>query len=119
MFHQWNIEPQFRDTKDMHFGMGLSETSISDPQRRDRLLLISALAVIILTFLGAAGEKLGMDRYIKVNTVKRRTLSLFRQGCHYFNKLMRMKLEEAEKFVQCFVDLLLEHQSLKLILWII
>jgi hypothetical protein len=116
---RWGIEPQFRDTKDMHFGMGLSETSISDTQRRDRLLLISALAVIILTLLGAAGERLGMDRYIKVNTVKRRTLSLFRQGCHYFNKLMRMKLEEAKKFVECFNDLLLENQSLKSILWVI
>lgn len=116
---RWGIEPQFRDTKDMHFGMGLSETSISNPQRRDRLLLISALAVIILTLFGATGEKLGMDKYIKVNTVKRRTLSLFRQGCHYFNKLMRMKLEEAKKFVKCFTDLLLEHQSLKSILWVI
>jgi hypothetical protein len=62
--------------------MGLSGTSISDPNRRHRLLLISALAVVILTLLGATGEKLGMDRYVKVNTVKRRTLSLFRQGCH-------------------------------------
>jgi hypothetical protein len=26
---RWGIEPQFRDTKDLHFGMGLSETSIS------------------------------------------------------------------------------------------
>ena len=116
---RWGIEPQFRDTKDIHFGMGLSATSISNTQRRDRLLLISALAVIILTLLGAAGEKLGMDRYIKVNTVKRRTLSLFRQGCHYFNKLMRMKLEEAKKSVECFIDLVIEHQSLKSILWII
>jgi Transposase DDE domain len=36
---RWGCEPQFRDTKDLHFGMGLSETSISDIQRRDRLLV--------------------------------------------------------------------------------
>ncbi len=45
----------------------------------------------------SAGEKLGMDKYVKVNTAKRRTLSLFRQGCHYFNKLIRMQLDEAKK----------------------
>lgn len=116
---RWGIEPQFRDTKDIHFGMGLSATSISDPGRRDRLLLISALAVVILTLLGAAGEKLGMDKYVKVNTVKHRTLSLFRQGCHYFNKLIRMQLDEAKKFIQCFTELLLENQSLQAILWVI
>ena len=116
---RWGIEPQFRDTKDIHFGMGLSETSISDPERRDRLLLISALAVIVLTLLGAAGEKLGMDKYVKVNTVKRRTLSLFRQGCHYYNKLPNMKLDESKELVKCFIDLLLEHESLQSILWVI
>jgi len=116
---RWGIESQFRDTKDIHFGMGLSGTSIKEPQRRDRLLLISALAVVILTLLGAAGEKLGMDKYVKVNTVKCRTLSLFRQGCHYFNKLMRMQLDEAKIFVECFVDLLVEHKSLQSILWVL
>jgi hypothetical protein len=116
---RWGIEPQFRDTKDIHFGMGLSETSIGNPERRDRLLLISALAVMVLTLLGAAGEKLGMDRYVKVNTVKHRTLSLFRQGCHYYNKLPNMKLDESKKLVKCFTELLLEHASLQSILWVI
>lgn len=79
--------------------LGLSDTSISDPLRRDRLLFINALAVMILTLLGAAGEQCVMDKYIKVNTAKRRQLSLFRQGCHYFNRLIRMKFEEAENFI--------------------
>lgn len=83
---RWKIETQFRDTKDLHFGMGLSETSIKDCQQQDRLLFITALAVMILTLLGAAGEKLGMDRQMKVNTVKHRTHSLFRQGCYYYGR---------------------------------
>jgi hypothetical protein len=116
---RWGCEPQFRDSKDIHFGMGLSETSISDPLRRDRLLFISAVAVVILTLLGAAGEQCGMDKYIKVNTAKRRQLSLFRQGCHYFNRLTRMKYEEAKKFIKCFTDLLLERKHLQEILWVI
>ena len=52
-----------------------------------RLLVLSALSIALLTMLGAAGESLGYDRWLKANTVKRRTHSLFRQGrmmepCH-------------------------------------
>jgi len=46
---RWTIEPQFRDTKDLRFGMGLSSTRIGEPTRRDRLLLISAFATALLT----------------------------------------------------------------------
>jgi len=53
----------------------------STPARRDRLWLIAAFAVMLLTLLGAAGEVLGYDRFLKSNTAKRRTHSLFRQGC--------------------------------------
>jgi len=77
----WDIEPAFRDTKDLRFGMGLSSTRIGEPTRRDRLLLVSAFATALLTLLGAVGESLGMDRLLKSNTSKTRTHSLFRQGC--------------------------------------
>ena len=116
---RWGIEPQFRDSKDIHFGMGLSQTSISDPQRRDRLLLISAIAVIILTLLGAAGEKLGMDRYMKVNTVKYRTHSLFRQGCFYYSSIPRMKDEELKNLLDEFSELLAKQRFLENTLWVI
>ncbi len=76
---RWTIEPSFRDTKDLRFGMGLSVLRIADPQRRARLLLLNAFAIVLLTMLGAAGESLGMDRHFKSNTVKHRTHSLFRQ----------------------------------------
>ena len=77
---RWTIEPSFRDTKDLRFGMGLSVLRIAGPERRDRLLLLNAFAIVLLTLLGAAGESLGMDRHLKVNTAKHRTHSLFRQG---------------------------------------
>ena len=47
----------------------------------DRLLLVSAFAMALLTLLGTVGESLGMDRLLKSNTSKTRTHSLFRQGC--------------------------------------
>ena len=61
-------------------GLSDSETRISAPDRRDRMLLISAIAIALLTILGAAGEAIGIDRYLKANTVKRRTISLLNQG---------------------------------------
>jgi hypothetical protein len=82
---RWTIEPQFRDTKDLQFGMGLSSTRIGEPMHRDRLLLISAFAITLLTPLGVVGESLGMDRLLKSNTSKTRTHSLFRQGCMLYD----------------------------------
>jgi hypothetical protein len=87
---RWTIEPQFRDTKDLQFGMGLSSTRIGEPTRRDRLLLISAFATALLTLLGAVGESLGMDRLLKSNTSKTRTHSLFRQGCMLYDLIPNM-----------------------------
>jgi Transposase DDE domain len=78
---RWTIEPSFRNTRDLRFGMGLSSPRIGEPTRRDRLLLVNAFAMTLLTLLGAVGESLGMDRLLKSNTSKTRTHSLFRQGC--------------------------------------
>ncbi len=61
-------------------GVARSLAENSSPARRDRLWLLNALVVVLLTLLGAAGEALGYDRLLKSNTAKRRTHSLFRQG---------------------------------------
>jgi hypothetical protein len=53
--------------------MGLSATHIQDGARRDRLLLLAAMAHALLTVLGAASEEVGRDAYLSGNTVKRRT----------------------------------------------
>lgn len=87
---RWTIEPQFRDTKDLRFGMGLSSTRVGEPMRRDRLLLVSAFATALLTLLGTVGESLGMDRLLKSNTSKTRSHSLFRQGCMLYELIPNM-----------------------------
>ena len=101
---RWTIEPQFRDTKDLRFGMGLSSTRVGEPMRRDRLLLVSAFATTLLTLLGAAGESLGMDRLLKSNASKTRTHSLFRQGCMLYELIPTMPQHRLvplmEKFAQ-------------------
>jgi hypothetical protein len=87
---RWTIEPSFRDTKDLRFGMGMAKLRIADPMRRDRLLFLNALAILLLTLLGAAGESLGMDKDLRTSTTKRRTHSLFRQGCMWFGLIPNM-----------------------------
>lgn len=107
---RFSIEENFRDTKDIHFGMGLSATHVGDVARRDRLLLLCALAVALLTLLGAAGESLGYDRWIKVNTAKKRTHSLFRQGLEYYALIPNMKEAELVPLVERFGQLVADHR---------
>ena len=103
---RWSVEPSFRDTKDLRFGMGLSSARISDPQRRDRLLLLNAFAVVLLTLLGAAGESLGMDRHLKSNTVRTRTHSLFRQGCMLYDLIPNMPEHRLRPLVEQYAEIL-------------
>jgi hypothetical protein len=108
---RWTIEPGFRDTKDLRFGMGLSVLRIADPQRRDRLLLLNAFAIVLLTLLGAAGESLGMDRHLKVNTAKHRTHSLFRQGCMLYELIPNMPDARLRPLVARFREYLNQHEA--------
>jgi len=101
---RWTIEPAFRDTKDLRFGMGLSSTRIGEPTRRDRLLLVSAFATALLTLLGAVGEGLGMDRLLKSNTSKTRTHSLFRQGCMLYELIPNMPEHRLVPLMEKFTE---------------
>jgi len=103
---RWGVEPAFRDTKDLRFGLGLSSVRIADPQRRDRLLLLNAFALALLTRLGAAGESLGMDRHLKVNTVKTRSHSLFRQGCMLYDLIPNMPEHRLRPLVEQYAEIL-------------
>ena len=100
------MEPSFRDTKDLRFGLGLSAVRIGDPQRRDRLLLLNAFAVVLLTRLGAAGESLGMDRHLKVHTVKTRSHSLLRQGSMLYDLIPNMPEHRLTPLVERFAAML-------------
>jgi len=106
---RFTIEETFRDTKNPRLGMGLSDCSIKRVDRRDRLLLLGALATAMLTILGAAGEANGIDRWFKANTVKTRTHSLFRQGCMYYDAMPTMRHEMLGPLITKFHELLLEH----------
>jgi len=106
---RFTIEETFRDQKDPRFGLGLEGTRIKSPARRDRLLLVAALAQALLTLLGAASERCGYDKKLKVNTVKKRTHSLHRQGCYWFGALPNMSDERAAPLLRAFESVVREH----------
>ena len=105
---RWGIECGFRDTKDIRFGMGMGSIRVSTPARRDRLWLLNALAIALLTLLGAAGEALGYDRLLKSNTTKRRTHSLFRQGCMLYDLIPTMPDKRLLPLIEKFAAMLAE-----------
>lgn len=91
---RFTIEETFRDEKDPHFGMGVLNTTIGDPARRDRLHLVLAVASTLLTLVGKAGENTGAYRRIKANTSPRRQHSLFAQGREYQRGLEAHRYED-------------------------
>ena len=105
---RWGIECGLRDTKDLRFGMGMGSIHVSTPDRRDRLWLLNAFAIALLTLLGAAGEALGYDRYLKSNTAKHRTHSLFCQGCMLYELIPTMPELRLLPLVERFAAMLAE-----------
>ena len=105
---RWGIECGLRDTKDLRFGMGMGSIHVSTRARRDRLWLLNAFAIVLLTLLGAAGEALGYDRLLKSNTAKHRTHSLFRQGCMLYELIPTMPELRLLPLVERFATMLAE-----------
>ena len=111
---RWTIEPSFRDSKDLRFGMGISALRIDDPQRRDRLLLLNAFAILLLTLLVARRESLGIQRQLRTSTAKRRVHSLFRQGCLLYDLIPNMPDERLRPLVERYQELLRQSPALQL-----
>lgn len=110
---RWTTEPTFRDTKDLRFGMGLKAVHVSEPQRRDRLLLLNAFAITLLTLLGQASERLGMDKGLKTNTAKKRVHSLFRQGCLLYDAIPNMSDRRLQPLMEEFAELINEKRMFR------
>lgn len=108
---RFTIEETFRDEKDLRFGMGLRATHIGDPARRDRMLFLGAIAHALMTMLGAASEETGLDRLIKANTVKRRTHSLFRQGCYWYRAIPNMPEDRLRMLMNAFGRIVAQHRA--------
>jgi hypothetical protein len=107
---RFTIEETFRDQKNFRFGLGLSATHIGSPDRRDRLLLLAAIAQALLTLLGAAGEACGLDRLMKTNTRKTRTMSLLNQGIHLYEAIPYMGDEKLGPLMKALDHIVRQHE---------
>lgn len=116
---RFTIEESFRDVKNPRLGFGMSQARVSTPQRRDRLWLIAAVALTLLTLLGAASERCGMDRDLRVNTVKTRTHSLLFQGTYYFSAIPNMKHDNLVRLMRAYDEVLREHAALRDLLGVV
>jgi hypothetical protein len=110
---RFTIEESFRDLKNLRFGMGMSDARVSSPERRDRMLLVGAIAASLLTLLGAAGEATGLDRRMRANTSRERAHSLLNQGLFYFDWLLTMSADRARALMKKFDELLLEQATFR------
>lgn len=71
---------------------------------RDRLWLLSAIA--LLPLLGTAGEALGYDGALRTRTTRRRTHSLFHQGCILYRPILTMPAQRLRPLIDTVVELL-------------
>ena len=72
-------------------------------------MLIASMAHMLLSILGAAGEAAGLDRLLKANTSKKRTLSLFHQGLRWFQLVPNMPDERLSLLMAEFDALLAQN----------
>jgi hypothetical protein len=102
---RFTCEETFRDVKDLHFGFGMSWNPVTQPARRDRMMLLATLAQALLTILGAAGEAAGIDYLLKANTTKKRTMSLLRQGIRWYELIPNMPESRLRVLMDSFESL--------------
>ena len=107
---RFSCEETFRDVKDLHFGMGMSWQPIGRTDRRDRMMMIAVIAMALLTMLGEAGERAGLDRLLKTSTRKRRQLSLFRQGLRWYDLMPTLREDRLQLLIETFVAVMAEHE---------
>jgi hypothetical protein len=90
--------------------MGLSATHIGKANRRDRMLMLVALAQAFLTALGQAGKDVRLDKSPKSNTSAKQTLSLLNQGLCLYRALPMMPDDRARTLMGAFEFLLRQHE---------
>lgn len=107
---RFSCEETFRDLKDLRFGMGMKWQRIARPDRRDRMMMMAVLAHALLTLLGEAGERAGLDRLLKTSTKPGRQLSLFRQGLRWYDLMPTLRRDRLKLLMKNFVEVMAEHE---------
>ena len=114
---RFTVEETCRDVKNPRVGRGLKQAVIARHDRRDALFLLAVLAHTLRTWLGKAGQELGMDR--RLGATRPGQLSLFRQGLRLFELIPKMREDRLRALAKKFGELLHDHALLTGILGVI
>ena len=80
---------------------------------------VLTLAEALLTLPGVAAEKIGLDRMLKVNTAKKRTHSLFRQGLYWYSAIPTMCESRLRDLMTAFAEVIAQHDVFREIFGVI
>lgn len=80
------IEECFRDIKNERNGLCLRGANYKSPERYDHVFLVIACGYLFMVLAGQWGEERGYHRGMMANTVKHRTLGLWRVGREIINR---------------------------------
>ena len=116
---RFTCEESFRDLKDLRYGLGMNWTRVTRPLRRDRMMLLATLAHALLMELGAAGEDAGLDRLLKTNTSKKRTMSLFKQGLRWYRLIPNMPTTRLRTLMKAFDARVRGHAVFRLLVGVV
>jgi hypothetical protein len=95
---RWATETSYRDEKNLAFGWGMKHTHIKSLGRRDKLLMLSAIAMFIASIMGKIHEQQRDDKKLRANTIKhRRTHSLFYQGNYIIKLLLNKNIPKLQR----------------------
>lgn len=108
------VEETCRDLKNPRLGLGLKQTVVHRHDRRDVLFLLATLAHPLLTWLGKAGQELGMERWLGPSRPGQD--SLFRQGQMLFELIPTMDEKRLQALMPRFGPWLQDHVLLSQVL---
>ena len=74
------------------------------------MMFLASLALALLTMLGEAGERAGLDRLLKTSTKPGRQLSLFRQGLRWYDLMPNLRADRLKKLMTSYAEVLAEHE---------
>lgn len=87
------IEELFRDEKNLRYGWGLRQLSLSQPERLERMLLVLAFAYLLLLLMGTKCERELPQSHWSAAVSKRRQASAFFIG-RYMQERHRFSLRQ-------------------------
>jgi len=89
------IEESFRDLKSHRFGWEFCSARSRNPKRIEVLMMLATLASVVLLMVGAAAERLRLERQFQANTIrKRRVLSLITLGRRIIHRAIHIASHE-------------------------